>query len=90
MFDEEFYERYEAESREQITDTVEELEAIKNSQAFAELSEDEAYDLDTKLRVLNAGYDNAYDYYVERAKSNVIEEYTRDAERGREGGFIVS
>lgn len=83
LFDDEFYERYENESRETITETVEELEAIKASEAFATMSDDEAFDLNAKLKAKRAGYDTVYDYYVETEKERMAEEYRRYIQTGR-------
>lgn len=57
LFDADFYERYENESHEPITETVEELEAAKASEAFATMSDDEAFDLNAKLKAKRAGCD---------------------------------
>ena len=84
LFDTEFYERYESESQEPITETVEELETIKASDAFASMGYNEAFDLNAKLKAKRAGYDTIYDYYVETEKQRMMEEYRRYAESGRE------
>ena len=83
LFDADFYERYENESREPITETVEELEAIKASEAFATMSDDEAFDLNAKLKAKRAGYNTVYDYYVETEKERMGEEYRRYVQTGR-------
>ncbi|MBP3667445.1 MAG: hypothetical protein J6K29_10415 [Clostridia bacterium] len=83
LFDADFYERYENESREPITETVEELEAAKASEAFATMSDDEAFDLNAKLKAKRAGYDTVYDYYVETEKERMAEEYRRYVQTGR-------
>ena len=83
LFDDDFYERYENESREPITETVEELEAAKASEAFATMSDDEAFDLNAKLKAKRAGYDTVYDYYVETEKERMGEEYRRYVQTGR-------
>lgn len=83
LFDADFYERYENESREPITETVKELEAAKASEAFAAMSDDEAFDLNAKLKAKRAGYDTVYDYYVETEKERMAEEYRRYLQTGR-------
>ena len=83
LFDADFYERYENESREPITETVEELETAKASEAFATMSDDEAFDLNAKLKAKRAGYNTVYDYYVETEKERVAEEYRRYLQTGR-------
>lgn len=83
LFDTDFYERYENESREPITETVEELEAVKASEAFATMSDDEAFDLNAKLKAKRAGYNTVYDYYVETEKERMAEEYRRYLQTGR-------
>ena len=83
LFDADFYERYENESREPITETVEELEAAKASEAFATMSDDEAFDLNAKLKAKRAGYNTVYDYYVETEKERMAEEYRRYVQTGR-------
>ena len=83
LFDADFYERYENESREPITETVEELEAVKASEAFAAMSDDEAFDLNAKLKAKRAGYNTVYDYYVETEKERMGEEYRRYVQTGR-------
>lgn len=83
LFDTDFYERYENESRELITETVEELEAAKASEAFATMSDDEMFDLNAKLKAKRAGYNTVYDYYVETEKERMAEEYRRYLQTGR-------
>lgn len=83
LFDTDFYERYENESRELITETVEELEAAKASEAFATMSDDEMFDLNAKLKAKRAGYNTVYDYYVETEKKRMAEEYRRYLQTGR-------
>ena len=83
LFDADFYERYENESREPITETVQELEAIKSSEAFATMSDDEAFDINAKLKAKRAGYNTVYDYYVETEKERMAEEYRRYVQTGR-------
>ena len=83
LFDADFYERYENESREPITETMEELEAAKASEAFATMSDDEAFDLNAKLKAKRAGYNTVYDYYVETEKERMAEEYRRYVQTGR-------
>lgn len=83
LFDADFYERYENESREPITETVEELETIKASEAFASMTDDEVFDLNAKLKAKRAGYDTVYDYYVETEKERMAEEYRRYVQTGR-------
>lgn len=83
LFDADFYERYENESREPITETVEELEAAKASETFATMSDDEVFDLNAKLKAKRAGYNTVYDYYVETEKERMAEEYRRYVQTGR-------
>ena len=83
LFDADFYERYENESRGPITETVEELEAAKASEAFATMSDDEVFDLNAKLKAKRAGYNTVYDYYVETEKERMAEEYRRYVQTGR-------
>ena len=83
LFDNDFYERYENESREPITETVEELEKIKNSETFSSMTDDEAFDLNAKLKAKRAGFETVYEYYVETEKERMAEEYRRYVTTGR-------
>ena len=83
LFDEEFYSKYKYESREKIVETVDELEMLKNSDDFKELSEDEAFDVNAKLKALKAGYNTVYDYYVETEKKRMLDDYAKNGEKSK-------
>lgn len=81
LFDDEFYKRFEYEDRSKINDTIENLESkreelLKNTKNNE--FNDEIFDINAKINALKNGYDNLYDYYVGRAKNDVIEEYNRN------------
>lgn len=81
LFDDEFYKRFEYEDRSKINDTIENLESkreelLKNRKNNE--FNDEIFDINAKINALKNGYDNLYDYYVGRAKNDVIEEYNRN------------
>lgn len=82
LFDDEFYSQFENEDRTKITETVEELEAIKNSKEFDSLSWDEQYTISQKRLALKAGYTSLYDYFVGQAKKRVAKDYAWYTERG--------
>ena len=83
LFDEEFYEKFRYESKEKITDTIDELEMLVESEDFSELSFDEAYEIKAKLKALKAGYGSLYDYYVETAKKQMLEDYAKWGEKSK-------
>lgn len=81
LFDDEFYKRFEYEDRSKINDTIENLESkreelLKNTKNNE--FNDEIFDINAKINALKNGYDNLYDYYVGRAKNEIIEEYNRN------------
>lgn len=81
LFDDEFYKRFEYEDRSKINDTIENLESkreelLKNTKNNE--FNDEIFDINAKINALNNGYDNLYDYYVGRAKNDIIEDYNRN------------
>lgn len=72
LFDDEFYENYKYESKEQIVESVDELEMLKESEDFKELSEDEAFEVNAKLKALKSGYRTLYDYsFIQRHQRTV-------------------
>ena len=83
LFDEEFYSRYAEESKKKIVDDVAELEMLRESEDFTELSDDEAYEVNAKLKALKAGYSTVYDYYVETEKKKLLEDYAKNGTRSR-------
>ena len=83
LFDEDFYAAFEGESREVIGETVEELERLKASEEFSNLTSDQAFDVNAKIKALKAGYQTLYDYYVGREKQRMLDEYRDAMERGR-------
>lgn len=81
LFDDEFYKRFEYEDRSKINDTIENLESkreelLKNTKNNE--FNDELFNINAKINALKNGYDNLYDYYVGRAKNDIIEEYNRN------------
>lgn len=83
IFDKDFYERYEFESREKIAESIEELETLKKSDDFKNMSDDEIFELNEKLKALQAGYGTVYDYYVESAKKRMLDDYAKNGEKSR-------
>ena len=83
LFDEEFYSRYASEDKKKIVDDVAELEMLRESEDFAELSDDEALEVNAKLKALKAGYNTVYDYYVETEKKKLLEDYAKNGTRSR-------
>lgn len=83
LFDDEFYSQFENESKEPIKETIKELQEKKNSQNFANLPFEEAYDINAKLSALTAGYTTLYDYYVGREKERLMKDYRFSKETGK-------
>ena len=80
LFDEEFYSRYENESKEEIVYDIDELEMLKGSE---ELSDDAVSDINAQIKALKAGYRTVYDYYIETAKKQMLEDYAKWGEKGK-------
>ncbi len=83
LFDDEFYESWRYESREEIVETVDELEMLKESEDFKELTEDEADKVNAKFKALKAGYSTIYDYYVETNKKRMLDDYAKNGEKSQ-------
>ncbi len=77
LFDDEFYEQFKYEDKTKISKSIEELEKIKASDEFDNMSFDDAYKISTDLKALKAGYDNQYDYIVGREKQRLVKDYER-------------
>ena len=82
LFDDEFYKEFENEDRTHIKETVEELEKIKASEKYANMSFEESYDINAKLRALKAGYNSLYDYYVGKEKQRLTDDYEYSVKHG--------
>ena len=82
LFDDDYYATYQYESREQITETIEELEKVKTSKSFESMSFDEQYDITSKIKALKAGYTTLYDYIVETDKQRLLDDWQYHIERG--------
>ena len=77
LFDDDFYEQFKYEDKTKISKSIEELEKIKASDDFDNMSFEDAYKVNTDLKALKAGYDNQYDYIVGREKQRLAKEYER-------------
>ena len=82
LFDDDYYATYQYESREQITETIEELEKVKASKSFEGMSFDEQYEITSKIKALKAGYTTLYDYIVETDKQRLLDDWQYHIERG--------
>ena len=82
LFDDDYYATYQYESREQITETIEELEKVKASKSFEDMSFDEQYEITSKIKALKAGYTTLYDYIVETDKQRLLDDWQYHIERG--------
>ena len=82
LFDDDYYATYQYESREQITETIEELEKVKASKSFESMSFDEQYEITSKIKALKAGYTTLYDYIVETDKQRLLDDWQYHIERG--------
>lgn len=82
LFDDDYYATYQYESREQITETIEELEKVKASKLFEDMSFDEQYEITSKIKALKAGYTTLYDYIVETDKQRLLDDWQYHIERG--------
>lgn len=82
LFDDDYYATYQYESREQITETIEELEKVKASKSFEDMSFDEQYEITSKINALKAGYTTLYDYIVETDKQRLLDDWQYHIERG--------
>lgn len=77
LFDDDFYEQFKYEDKTKISKSIEELEKIKASDDFDNMSFEDTYKVNTDLKALKAGYDNQYDYIVGREKQRLAKEYER-------------
>lgn len=82
LFDDDYYATYQYESREQITETIEELEKVKASKSFESMSFDEKYEITSKIKALKAGYTTLYDYIVETDKQRLLDDWQYHIEKG--------
>ena len=82
LFDDDYYATYQYESREQITETIEELEKVKASKSFESMSFDEQYEITSKIKALKAGYTTLYDYIVETDKQRLLDDWQYHIEKG--------
>lgn len=84
LFDEDFYKQFENEDRTPIRETLEELKRQKAAPDYDALPFEEARDINMKIRALEAGYTNLYDYYVGREKARLTKDYEFSVSSGRE------
>ena len=80
LFDEEFYGRYENESKEEIVYDIDELKMLKGSE---ELSDGEVAEINAQQKALEAGYSTLHDYYVETAKKQMLDDYAEKGEKSQ-------
>lgn len=82
LFDDEFYDQFRNEDRTKISETLVELEALRNGKEFDELSWDDQINTVHKIKALKAGYISQYDYFVGTAKDRIAKDYAWYTERG--------
>ena len=75
VYPEQVYETYKNENKEKITESVEELKKYKEN---LDTDTDEGwrknFEINAKIKALESGFDNIYDYYVERDKERIRQE----------------
>lgn len=75
VYPEQVYEAYKNENKEKITESVEELKKYKEN---LDTDTDEGwrknFEINAKIKALENGFDNIYDYYVEREKERIRQE----------------
>lgn len=75
VYPEQVYEAYKNESKEKITESIEELKKYKEN---LDTDTDEGwrknFEINAKIKALESGFDNIYDYYLEREKERIRQE----------------
>ena len=73
----EIYDRYKNEDKTKITETLEELKAYKDTLNPNESDEDwnKNFHTNQKIKALNEGFDNVYDYLVNHDKNELMKNY---------------
>lgn len=83
VFNEEFYDNFKYEDKSIINETIEDLqkqqELLKPNESDSDW--DKNFDINQKIKALQNGYDNVYDYLIGREKKSIFEDYKYNPEK---------